>query len=78
MLTKRWTNWAKVVVGKPTYSAGGMVRKSRAQELAALRQAYKDSRRWLESALKKSGVWESAISWMRSDVSWSSMSRVSC
>jgi hypothetical protein len=32
---------------------------------------YRDLRRWLESALKMSGVW------MRSDVSWSSMSRVS-
>ncbi len=61
----------KVVVGKPTYWAGGMVRKMRAQELAALRHVYRDLRRWLESALKMSGVW------MRSDVSWSSMSRVS-
>ena len=62
MLTKRWTIWAKAVVGKPTYWAGGMVRKMRTQELAALRQAYRDLRRWLESALKISGVWERAIS----------------
>lgn len=55
MVTKRWTNWANVVVGKPTYSAGKIERNIGTQELTALRQAYRDLRRWLESAPKMSG-----------------------
>jgi hypothetical protein len=54
-----------------------MVTKMMAQELAALRQAYRDLTRWLESALKMSGEWERAISWMRIVMSKNSMSKVS-